>query len=117
MGYVSNFLNDTIKEIGSISYNGKSYTENDIISVSVGNETITWECFKNSSRDLDWYPEWGTSYIRQDIQILLKGGVIMFLEEYDSGLHWNIMKVPNNIPDKSTTQVKLRPDNYREDLQ
>lgn len=44
-GYVSNFLDYTIDYINSWKIKGKQLTENDIISVEVGSDIVTWECF------------------------------------------------------------------------
>lgn len=114
MGYISNFLNDTIEAIHSIRYKGVRYTEDDVISVSVGGDAITWECFKNSAKDLDWDPTYGTNYIRDDILICLPHH-ILYLEECDDGLRWLSVDKVSEEPDKSITYIKLRPNNYEED--
>lgn len=67
MGYISNFLKDTVDAICSTRYKMVPYTEKDVISVSIGGDVVTWECFKNSAKDLDWDPTYGTNYIRDDI--------------------------------------------------
>ena len=114
MRRISNFLKDTIDAISSISYNGKRYTENDVLSVSIGDKVVTWECFKNSAKDLDWDPKWGIDYIRDDIFISLPR-VIMYLEEYDGQLWWETIDKISDEPDMSISYIKLRPNNYEED--
>ena len=51
-GYVLNFLEYTIAYLTSLAINGKSVTENDVISVQVGSDLVTWECFKESVKDI-----------------------------------------------------------------
>lgn len=114
MGYISNFLDDTIEAIHSIRYKGIPYTEDDVISVSIGGDVVTWECFKNSAKDLDWDPTWGTNYIRDDILICLPHN-ILYLEEYDGDLRWESIDKISEEPNKSITYIKLRPNNYEED--
>ena len=41
IGYISNFLEDTIKEINPIKINGVQCTENEVISVEVGDSIVT----------------------------------------------------------------------------
>lgn len=114
MGYVSNFLNDTIDAINSIRYRGVPYTEDDVRSVSIGGDVVTWECFKNSAKDLDWDTTYGTNYVRDDILICLPHD-ILYLEEYDGDLRWKSFNKVSEEPDESITYVKLRPNNYEED--
>ena len=114
MGYISNFLKDTMDAICSTRYKMVPYTEEDVISVSVGGDVVTWECFKNSAKDLDWDPTYGTNYIRDDILICLPHH-ILYLEECDDDLRWLSVDKVSEEPDESITYVKLRPNNYEED--
>lgn len=115
MGCISNFLDDTIEAIHSARYRMVPYTEDDVTSVSVGGDVITWECFKNSAKDLYWDPTCGTCYIRDDILICLPHH-ILYLEEYDDYLRWLSVGKVSEEPDESITYIKLRPNNYEEDL-
>lgn len=51
-GWVSNFLDYTIEYLTGLVINGKQVTESDIISVQVGSDIVTWECFKESVKDI-----------------------------------------------------------------
>ena len=44
-GYVSNFLDYTVEYLTDLKIKGKQVTEDDIISVQVGSDIVTWECF------------------------------------------------------------------------
>jgi hypothetical protein len=114
MGCISNFLNDTIEAIHSTRYRMVPYTEDDVISVSIGCDVITWECFKNSAKDLDWDPTCWTRYIRDDILICLPHH-ILYLEECDDDLRWLSFDKVSEEHDESITYINLRPNNYKED--
>ena len=113
-GYISNFLEDTIKEINSIKINGVPCTEEDVISVEVGDNIVTWECFKQSAKEITWDSDWGALDVRQDIRINLKD-VILYLEEYDSALIWQSVLKTSGEPDQSITHINLRPTGYNEE--
>lgn len=77
--YYSNFLNYTVDYLSRCRINGKQVTEDDIISVQVGSDIVTWECFKESAKDILWDTHDNDSLIVGDIQIYGKN-FIMFLD-------------------------------------
>ena len=92
-----------------------SYTEDDVISVSIDSEVVICESFKNSAKDLYWNTTCWTNYIRDDILICLPHH-ILYLEECDD-LRWCALDKVSEEPNKSITYIKLRPNNHEEDLQ
>lgn len=71
--YNSNFLNYTIDYLNSYRL-----TENDIISVQVKSDIVTWKCFKESVKDIPWDTYNNDKLIIEEIQIYGKN-FIMFL--------------------------------------
>lgn len=116
-GYVLNFLDYTIDYLSRWKINGKQVTENDIISVQVGSDIVTWECFKESVKDILWDTEDNDNLIIGDIQIYGKN-FIMYLdwdEEYNS-YSWDTLFVPDSLePNKEIKYVNVRPAGYAED--
>jgi hypothetical protein len=110
-GYISNFLDYTIDYLSGWKIGGKQVTESDIISVQVGDYIVTWECFKESIRDILWDTYNNDKLIISDIQIYGKG-FIMFLDhdsEYNS-YSWNSLDIPDSLePDKEIRFVNIRP--------
>ena len=74
--YNSNFLNYTIDYLNSYRL-----TEDDIISVQVKSDIVTWKYFKESIKDIPWYTYNNDKLIIEEIQIYGKN-FIMFLN-YD----------------------------------
>lgn len=100
-GYVSNFLDYTIEYLTGLVINGKQVTESDIISVQVGSNIVTWECFKESIKDILWDTDNNTNLIIGDIQIYGKN-FIMYLDydsEYES-YSWNSLYIPDSLEPK-----------------
>ena len=116
-GYVSNFLDYTIDYINSWKIKGKQLTENDIISVQVENDIVTWECFKESVKDILWDTYDNDNLIIGDIQIYGKN-FIMYLDhdsEYES-YSWDALFIPDILePDKEIKHVNVRPADYVEE--
>lgn len=116
-GYVLNFLDYTVEYLTDLKINGKSVTENDVISVQVGNDIVTWECFKESVKDILWDTEDNDDLVVGDIQIYGKN-FIMYLDydiEYESYL-WNALFIPDSLePNKEIKYVDVRPADYAED--
>lgn len=48
--YYSNFLDYTVNYLIRWRINCKQVTDEDIISVKVGSDMVTWECFKESAK-------------------------------------------------------------------
>ena len=115
-GYVSNFLDYTIEYLTGLVINGKSVTEEDVISVQVGSDLVTWECFKESVKDILWDIDDNDNLIVGDIQIYGKN-FIMYLdwdEEYNS-YSWNSLYIPDSLePNKEIKHVNVRPKDYVE---
>ena len=116
-GWVSNFLDYTVEYLTGLKINGKQVTEHDIISVQVGIDIVTWECFKESIKDILWDTDNNDNLIIGDIQIYGKN-FIMYLDydsEYES-YAWNSLYIPNNLePNKEIKYVNIRPADYVED--
>ena len=111
---ITNFLDDTLEAIHSWDIDGKQLSENDVIAVEVGGKFVTWECFKESAKDITWDSDWGENYIRTDIAIYTSR-VILYLHEYDSQITWAGISIPkDNTPDTSITSINLRPKDYKE---
>ena len=102
--YNSNFLNYTIDYLNSYRL-----TENDIISVQVKSDIVTWECFKESVKDIPWDTYNNDKLIIEEIQIYGKN-FIMFLNhdpEY-CAYSWDILYIPDNLePNKETKYVNV----------
>ena len=78
-GYVSSFLDYTVCYLDYINkhkINGRQVTENDIISVKVGSDTVTCECFKESIKDILWDTDNNDDLIIGDIQIYGKNFIV-----------------------------------------
>ena len=116
-GYISNFLDYTIDYISSWTIHGKQLTENDIISVQVGSDFVTWECFKESIKDILWDTYNNDDLIIGDIQMYGKN-FIMYLDhdgEYCS-YEWDAVFIPDNLePNKEIKHVNVRPKDYIEE--
>lgn len=119
-GYVSNFLDYTMSHLDYLSkrkINGKQVTEDDIISVQVGSELVTWECFKESVKDILWDTDDNDNLIIGDIQIYGKN-FIMYLDhdrEYES-YSWDSLFIPDSLkPNKEIKYVNVRPKDYIEE--
>lgn len=116
-GYISNFLDYTI---GYLDYlrKSKQVTEDDIISVQVGGDIVTWECFKESIKDILWDTDDNDNLIIGDIQIYGKN-FIVYLDhdtEYNS-YSWDVLFIPNSLePNKEIKHVNVRPKDYVEDV-
>lgn len=111
---ITNFLDDTLKAIHSWSIDGKQLSENDVISVEVSDKFVTWECFKQSAKNIIWDSDLGASYIRTDITIYTDR-VIFYLDEYDGQITWGCTIIPkDNTPDTTITSIDLRPKDYKE---
>ena len=119
-GYVSNFLDYTMSHLDYLSkrkINGRQITEDDIISVQVGSDIVTLECFKESVKDILWDTDDNDNLIIGDIQIYGKN-FIMYLdwdEEYNS-YSWDALFIPDSLePNKEFKYVNVRPKDYVED--
>lgn len=116
-GWVSNFLDYTIEYLTNLKINCKHVIEEDVISVQVGSDIVTWECFKESIKDILWDTDDNDNLIIGDIQIYGKN-FIMYLDhdsEYDS-YAWNSLCIPDSLePDKEIKRVNVRPKDYVED--
>lgn len=116
-GWVSNFLDYTIEYLTNLKINVKQITEDDVISVQVGSDIVTWECFKESVKDILWDTDNNDNLIIGDIQIYGKN-FIMYLDydsEYES-YSWDALFIPDSLePNKETKQVNVRPADYVED--
>lgn len=116
-GYVSNFLDYTTDYLNRLKINGKSVTEEDVISVQVGSDLVTWECFKESIKDILWDTDDNDNLIVGDIQIYGKN-FIMYLEwdkDYSS-YSWDSLYIPDSLePNKEIKHVNVRPKDYIED--
>ena len=119
-GYVSNFLDYTMSHLDYLSkrkINGRQVTEDDIISVQVGSDIVTWECFKESVKDILWDTDDNDNLIIGDIQIYGKN-FIMYLDhdtEYES-YSWDALFIPDSLePNKEIKHVNVRPKDYIED--
>lgn len=116
-GYVLNFLEYTIAYLTSLAIGGKQVTENDVISVEVGSDIVTWECFKKSVKDILWDTDDNDNLIVGDIKIYGKN-FIMYLDhvsEYES-YSWNSLYIPDSLePNKEIKYVNVRPANYIEE--
>lgn len=113
-GYVSNFLDYTIDYISRWKIKGKQVTESDIISVQVRDDIITWECFKESIKDILWNTDDNDNLITGDIQIYCKN-FIMYLDHDDdySSYSWNVLLLPDSLdPNKEIKRVNIRPNCY-----
>ena len=107
--YCSSFLDYTINYLNSWRINGKQVTEEDIISVKVGCDIVTWECFKESVKDITWSTYNNNKLIVSNIEIYGKS-FIMFLD-YDQeycAYSWNSIYIPDNIePNKEIKHVNV----------
>lgn len=116
-GWVSNFLDYTIEYLTGLVINGKQVTESDIISVQVGSDIVTWDCFKESVKDILWDTDNNANLIVGDIQIYGKN-FIMYLD-YDSeycSYSWDALFIPDSLePNKEIKQVNVRPKDYIEE--
>ena len=116
-GYVSNFLDYTIEYLTGLVINDKHVTENDIISVQVGSDIVTWECFKESVKDILWDTDDNDNLIIGDIKIYGKN-FIMYLDhdaEYCS-YGWSTIFIPDSLePNKEIKRVNVRPKGYIEE--
>ena len=114
-GYVLNFLDYTIEYLTDLKINGKSVTENDVISVQVGNDIVTWECFKESVKDILWDTDDNEDLIAVNIQIYGKNFIIYL--DYDNEFEcysWDAVFIPyslepNKEPNKEIKYVDVRP--------
>lgn len=102
--YNSNFLNYTIDYLNSYRL-----TENDIISVKVKSDIVTWKCFKESVKDIPWDTYNNDKLIIEEIQIYGKN-FIMFLNhdpEY-CAYSWDLLDIPDNLdPNKEIKHVNV----------
>lgn len=119
-GYVSNFLDYTMSHLDYLSkrkINGRQVTEDDIISVQVGSDIVTWECFKESVKDILWDTDDNDNLIVGDIQIYGKN-FIMYLDhdtEYNC-YSWDALFLPDSLePNKEIKHVNVRPKDYIEE--
>ena len=116
-GWGSNFLDYTIEYLIGLVIKGRHVTENDIISVQVGSDIVTWECFKESVKDILWDTDYNHDLIIGDIQIYGKN-FIMYLDydsEYES-YSWDALFIPDSLePNKEIKQVNVRPTDYIEE--
>ena len=116
-GYVSNFLYYTVEYLTDLKINGKSVTEEDVISVQVGSDIVTWECFKESVKDILWDTDDNDNLIVGNIQIYGKN-FILYLDydsEYES-YSWDVLFLPNSLePNKEIKYVNVRPADYVEE--
>lgn len=116
-GYVLNFLEYTIEYLTCLAINGKHVTENDVISVQVGSDIVTWECFKESIKDILWDTDDNDNLIVGNIQIYGKN-FIMYLDydrEYEN-YSWDVLFIPDSLePNKEIKHVNVRPKDYIEE--
>lgn len=116
-GYVSNFLDYTVEYLTGLEINGNQVTENDIISVQVGSDIVTWECFKESIKDILWDTDDNDNLIVGDIKIYGKN-FIMYLDhdtEYNC-YSWCSLFLPDSLePNKEIKRVNVRPADYVEE--
>lgn len=100
----TNFLQDTL----SFMKRNNLY-EDKVISVEVGDTIVTWECFKESAKDIEW-ARWEND-VRWDIQIIGKGFIMYMDWDYNRQLlEWDYKDFPENPePDKSIFKIKLVP--------
>lgn len=107
--YYSNFLDYTVNYLSRCRINGKQATEDDIISVQVGSNIVTWECFKESVKDILWDTCDNDNLIVGDIQIYGKN-FIMYLdwdEDYSS-YSWDSLYIPCSLePNKEIKRVNI----------
>lgn len=111
-GYVSNFLDYTVEYLTDLKI-----TESDIISVQVENDFVTWDCFKESVKDILWDTDNNDYLIIGDIQIYGKN-FIMFLvhDSYYCSYSWNALFIPDSLePNKEIKHVNVRPKDYIEE--
>jgi hypothetical protein len=116
-GYVSNFLDYTVEYLTDLKINGKSVKEEDVLSVQVGSDLVTWECFKESVKDILWDTDDNDNLIVGDIQIYGKNFIMYFDwdEEYNS-YSWNALFIPDSLePNREIKHVNVRPADYVED--
>ena len=116
-GFVSNFLDYTIDYFKGLKINNKRVTEEDVISVQVGNDIVTWECFKESVKDILWDTDDNDNLIVGDIQIYGKNFIIFLNhdDEYNS-YSWDVLFIPDNLePNKEIKCMNVRPADYMED--
>ena len=119
-GYVSNFLDYTIGYLDYLSrrkINGQQVTESDIISVQVGSNIVTWECFKESIKDILWDSDDNDNLIIGSIKIYGKN-FIMYLDhdtEYNC-YSWCSLTIPDSLePNREIKHVNVRPADYVEE--
>lgn len=116
-GYVSNFLDYTVEYLTKLKINGKQVTEDDIISVQVGSDIVTWECFNESIKDILWDTDNNDDLIIGDIQMYGEN-FIMYLahdSEYCS-YSWDAIFIPDSLePNREIKCVNVRPANYVEE--
>ena len=116
-GWVSNFLDYTIEYLTGLAINGKSVTEDDVMSVEVGSDIVTWECFKESVKDILWDTDDNDNLIVGDIQIYGKNFIVYLNwdEEYNS-YFWDALFIPDSLePNKEIKRVNVRPADYIEE--
>lgn len=116
-GYVLNFLDYIVEYLTGLKINGKSMTEDDVISVQVGSDIVTWECFKESIKDILWDTDYNDDLIVGDIQIYGRN-FIMYLDhdnEYER-YSWDALFIPDSLePNKEIKHVNVRPKDYTEE--
>ena len=107
--YYSNFLDYTVNYLSRYRINGKQVTDEDIISVKVGSDIVTWECFKESAKCIQWSAYNNDKLIVGDIEIYGKN-FIMFLDhdpEY-CAYSWYTLYIPDSIePNKEIKCVNI----------
>lgn len=116
-GYVSIFLDYTIDCLDRLKINGKQVTENDIISVQVGSDIVTWECFKESVKDILWDTDDNDYLIIGDIQIYGKNFIMYFDHDTEYSCYsWRSLFIPDSLePNREIKYVNVRPKDYVED--
>lgn len=116
-GYVSNFLDYTVEYLTNLKINGKHVTEDEVISVQVGSDLVTWGCFKESVKDILWDTDDNDNLIIGDIQIYGKNFIMYF--EHDSEYNsysWCSLFIPDSLePNKEIKHVNVRPKDYIEE--
>lgn len=100
----TNFLQDTLRFMKS-----NNLSEDKVISVRVGDTVVTWECFKESAKDIEW-ARWEDD-VRWDITIIGKGFIVYMDWNYNQQrLEWGYKDFPENPePNKSIAKINLVP--------
>ena len=111
------FIDYTVAYLTNLKINERQITEEDVISVQVGSDLVTWECFKESVKDILWDTEDNDNLVIGDIQIYGKK-FIMYLgydDEYNC-YFWDALFIPDSlVPNKEIKHVNVRPKDYIED--